>query len=137
MDKPRYRKIGWALRGLTVALTMFGIPNCDTIKRARTWLGQRGVPYMFHDYKRAGIEAETLARWAAEGGWERLLNRAGTTFRKLTDDDRSALAGPEAQAAALRIMRDNPSVIRRPVVEGDGLLLVGFQPEAWEAKFPA
>lgn len=112
-----------------MTLTVYGIPNCDTVKKARSWLDQRGLIYQFHDYKKAGIDAATLAGWAGEVGWEPLLNRAGTTFRKLPDD---AKAGID-QDKAIALMVDQPSMIKRPVVTGAGKMLVGFKPADWEA----
>jgi Spx/MgsR family transcriptional regulator len=112
-----------------MTLTVFGIPNCDTVKKARTWLDAQGVAYQFHDYKKVGIDAATLAGWAGEVGWEALLNRAGTTFRKLPDEAKDGMD----QAKAIALMVDQPSMIKRPVVTGAGRLLVGFKPADWEA----
>lgn len=112
-----------------MTLTLFGIPNCDTVKKARTWLDAKGVTYDFHDYKKAGIDAATLAGWAGEVGWEPLLNRAGTTFRKLPDESKTGID----QDKAIALMVDQPSMIKRPVVTGAGSLLVGFKPADWEA----
>jgi arsenate reductase (glutaredoxin) len=109
-------------------LTVYGIPNCDTVKKARTWLDANGVAYAFHDYKKAGIDAASLHRWAAAFGWEKVLNRAGTTFRALPDADKADL--DENKAVALMLAQ--PSMIKRPVVEGDGTLLIGFKPDEWE-----
>jgi Spx/MgsR family transcriptional regulator len=107
-------------------LTIYGIKNCDTMKKARAWLDQRGIEYAFHDYKVAGIERDRLERWAKTVGWETLLNRAGMTFRKLPDKDKTALDGKKAVA----LMSAQPSMIKRPVLElGGGKLLVGFKPE--------
>jgi len=111
-------------------LTLYGIPNCDTVKRARAWLEDRGVEFDFHDFKRAGVPTEQLDRWIERLGWEALLNRQGTTWRKL-DPARQAAVVDAASAAAL--MREQPSVIRRPVVEGDDALLVGFDPRRYAA----
>jgi arsenate reductase len=110
---------------------MYGIKNCDTIKKARTWLEGRGVAYAFHDYKTAGIDEARLRRWCGEAGWETLLNRAGTTFRKLPDADKAGLDTDKAVV----LMLAQPSMIKRPVVEGAGDLLVGFSPERYEAAF--
>jgi Spx/MgsR family transcriptional regulator len=110
-------------------LTLFGISNCDTVKKARAWLDARGTPYAFHDYKKAGADPGKLAAWAAQVGWEVLLNRAGTTFRKLPEAEREGL--DEARAIALMVA--NPSCIKRPVVEHAGGLLVGFKPDQWAA----
>jgi arsenate reductase len=108
-------------------ITMYGIRNCDTVKKARAWLDARGVAYDFHDYKIAGIEEARLRAWAAELSWERLLNRSGTTFRKLPEADKASLDGDKAIA----LMLAQPSMIRRPVLDLGGRRLVGFDPEAW------
>ena len=108
-------------------LTVYGIPNCDTVKRARGWLDARPVAYRFHDYKKSGVDEAALARWSDARGWEMLLNRAGTTFRKLDEADKVDLD----RAKALRLMAAHPSLIKRPVVEGTDVLLVGFDPAAW------
>lgn len=110
-------------------LTFYGIPNCDTVKRARAWLDARGTAYAFHDYKKAGVDEASLRRWVAALGWEIVLNRAGTTFRKLSDADRVDLDADKAIA----LMLAQPSMIKRPILEGDGVLLAGFKPDAWES----
>lgn len=110
-------------------VTVYGIPNCDTVKKARTWLDAQGIAYAFHDYKKAGADAAQIARWCAAAGWDKVLNRAGTTFRKLPDADKHAL--DPAKAAAL--MAANPSCIKRPIVEYPGGLLVGFKADEWAA----
>lgn len=105
-------------------VVLHGIPNCDTVKRARAWLGDHGVAYRFHDFKKQGVPADGLANWMAEAGWERLLNRQGTTWRKL-DDATKAATVDAASAAALMVAQ--PSVIKRPVVQwSTGELTVGF-----------
>jgi len=109
-------------------VTIYGIKNCDTMKKARTWLDKKGVAYDFHDYKAAGIDLARLEGWATKVGWELLLNRAGTTFRKLPEKDREGLT--EKKATALMIAQ--PSMIKRPVLEAGGKLLVGFKPEQYE-----
>ena len=114
-----------------MTLTMYGIPNCDTIKKARVWLEGQGVAYAFHDYKKAGIDEATLRRWVGEVGWEVLLNRAGTTFRKLPDADKTNIDADRAVA----LMLAQPSMIKRPVLEGAGPLLVGFKPDVYAAAF--
>lgn len=114
-----------------MSLTMYGIPNCDTVKKARVWLDTHGVAFAFHDYKKAGIDAATLHGWADEVGWEVLLNRAGTTFKKLPDADKAGL--DEAKVIALMVAQ--PSMIKRPVLTGAGKLLVGFKPESYAAAF--
>lgn len=110
-----------------MSVTLYGIPNCDTVKKARTWLGENAIEHGFHDYKKSGIDAAHLERWAEAVGWEKLLNRAGTTFRKLDETDKAGID----QARAVRLMIDQPSMIKRPVVEYPGGLLVGFKPEEW------
>jgi arsenate reductase len=108
--------------------TIYGIKNCDTMKKARAWLDQHGVASAFHDYKAKGIERARLERWAREVGWETLLNRSGTTFRKLADRDKQV---SDAQAA-IALMLAQPWIIKRPVLElGNGRLLVGFKPELY------
>ena len=115
-------------------ITIYGIKNCETMKKARAWLGKHGVDYSFHDYKTVGIERERLDRWEEKVGWETLLNRAGTTFRKLPDKDKAALNARKAVA----LMLAQPSMIKRPVVDlGGGKLLVGFAPEQFEAVLEA
>ena len=113
-----------------MAVTIYGIKNCDTMKKARAWLDKRGVDYAFHDYKAVGIDRERLERWSKKVGWEVLLNRAGTTFRKLPDKEKEGLT--EKKAVAL--MLTQPSMIKRPVLElGGGRLMVGFKPETYGA----
>jgi arsenate reductase len=114
-----------------VTTTLYGIRNCDTMKRAWTWLDAHGVAYDFHDYKTSGVSRAALERWAGEVGWERLLNRAGTTFKKLPDADRQGLD----REKAIALMLAQPSMIKRPVLEADGRLLVGFKPEDYQAAF--
>ncbi len=109
-----------------MATIIYGIKNCDTMKKARAWLEKHGVDYSFHDYKTAGIERERLERWCKKVGWETLLNRNGTTFRKLSDKNKSNLDAGKAVA----LMLAQPSMIKRPVVElGGGKVLVGFTPD--------
>jgi arsenate reductase len=115
-----------------MTLTLHGIPNCDTVKKARAWLDENGVAYGFHDYKKLGIDAATLNRWADAVGWEPLLNRAGTTFKKLPDADKVGID----RGKGIELMVANPSMIKRPVVECAGKLLVGFKPGDWAAAFP-
>ena len=112
-----------------MTLTLYGIPNCDTVKKARVWLDGEGHVYAFHDYKKAGIDEARLRGWVDQVGWETLLNRAGTTFRKLPDADRADLNADKAVA----LMLAQPSMIKRPVVETGGPLLVGFKPDEWKA----
>jgi arsenate reductase len=108
-----------------------GIRNCDTMKKARAWLDGQGVAYRFHDYKADGIAPERLAGWAKAVGWEVLLNRAGTTFRKLPEPEREGLT----EARALALMAAQPAMIKRPVLEVGGRLLVGFRPAEYQAAF--
>ncbi|HEX7945460.1 MAG TPA: ArsC family reductase [Phenylobacterium sp.] len=107
---------------------LYGIKNCDTMKKAWTWLDQHSVAYDFHDYKKAGIDRATLEGWAKQVGWEVLLNRAGTTFKKLPDADKQGID----EGKAIALMLAQPSMIKRPVLDVGGRLLVGFKPEAYE-----
>ncbi|HYD16088.1 MAG TPA: ArsC family reductase [Hyphomicrobium sp.] len=113
-------------------VTIYGIPNCDTMKKARVWLEEHGVDYGFHDYKKEGIDRARLEGWCKEAGWETLLNRAGTTFRKLSDAEKEGID----QRKAVALMLAQPSLIKRPVLEtGKGKLLVGFKPDIYAAAF--
>ncbi|MFN4296279.1 MAG: arsenate reductase [Brevundimonas sp.] len=111
--------------------TLYGIPNCDTVRKARTWLEGRGVDYVFHDYKKAGIDRASLEQWCDEHGWPVVLNRAGTTFRKLPEADRAELD----QDRAIALMLAQPSMIKRPVLDLGDRRIVGFKPEVYEAAF--
>ena len=110
-------------------ITMYGIRNCDTVKKARAWLDVRGIAYDFHDYKIAWIDRSRLSAWAAELGWETVLNRAGTTFRKLPDADKADLD----EDKAIALMLDQPSMIKRPVLDLGDRRLIGFREEEWRA----
>src|SRR5665213_122441 len=113
-----------------MSVTIYGIKNCDTMKKARAWLDKRGVDYAFHDYKTAGIERERLEKWEKKVGWEALLNRAGTTFKKLPDKDKEGVT----EKKAIALMLAQPSMIKRPVLEvGGGKVLVGFKPDEYAA----
>jgi arsenate reductase (glutaredoxin) len=114
-------------RANRMTITIYGIKNCDTMKKARAWLDSHGVAYGFHDYKTEGIAREKLKRWSEELGWETLLNRVGTTFRKLPDSDKESLD----ERKALALMLAQPSMIKRPVLDLGGKLLVGFKPEIY------
>ena len=103
-------------------ITLYGIPNCDTVRKARKWLEAHGVAYAFHDFKKHGVPEDRLRDWVKQAGWENLLNRRGTTWRKLDEETRATID----EAAAIEIMLENPSIIKRPVVESGGTLLVGF-----------
>ena len=117
-----------------MSITIYGIKNCDTMKKARAWLEQRGVGYSFHDYKASGIERERLEGWCKKVGWETLLNRDGTTFRQLADKDKT---GVDAKKA-LALMLAQPSMIKRPVLDlGGGKLIVGFTPELYRDALAA
>ena len=109
------------------AVTVYGIKACETMKKARAWLDEHGVAYAFHDYKTSGVERTKLEAWAKELGWETLLNRAGTTFRKLPDADKEGLT----ERKAIALMLAQPSMIKRPVLEAGTKLLVGFKPEQY------
>ena len=111
--------------------TMYGIKNCDTIKKARTWLEKQGVAHDFHDYKALGIDRPVLEAWVRKLGWEVLLNKAGTTFKKLPDSDKEGLT----EKKAIALMLAQPSMIKRPVLEAKGRLTVGFQPDAYKKLF--
>ena len=108
-------------------ITMYGIPNCDTVKKARVWMDQHGVAYAFHDYKKAGVDRAKLEQWVDEHGWETVLNRAGATFRKLPEADRGDLDRDKAVA----LMLAQPSMIKRPVLDLGDRRLVGFKPERY------
>jgi arsenate reductase len=113
-----------------MSITVYGIKNCDTMKKARTWLDKHGIDYVFHDYKAAGIERTKLEGWAKKASWETLLNRSGTTFKKLPDKDKEGLT----EKKAIALMLAQPSMIKRPVLElPGGKLLVGFKPEEYAA----
>lgn len=111
-----------------MTLTLYGIPNCDTVKKARVWLDQRGTAHTFHDYKKAGVDEAALQGWVAAHGWETVLNRKGTTFRALPEADKADLDADRA----VRLMLAQPSMIKRPILAlDDGRTLVGFDPAAW------
>jgi arsenate reductase len=112
-------------------VTIYGIKNCDTMKKARAWLDKHGVAYAFHDYKTEGVTKSDLEKWAKAVGWEILLNRAGTTFRKLPDKDKENVTGKRAIA----LMLEQPSMIKRPVLDVGGKLTVGFKPDSYEKIF--
>jgi arsenate reductase (glutaredoxin) len=117
--------------GKARSVTIYGIKNCDTMKKARAWLDERGIAYIFHDYKAQGVERARLEAWAREVGWETLLNRAGTTFRKLPETSREGIT----EQKAITLMLDQPSMIKRPVLDIGGKLLVGFKPEIYASAF--
>ena len=116
-----------------MTIHLYGIPNCDSVRKARKWLDAAGLEYAFHDFKKEGVDAAALERWADRCGWEVLLNRRGTTFRKLDDADKADID----RDRALKLMREHPSLIKRPVVESDDgdRVLVGFTQSEWENAF--
>jgi Spx/MgsR family transcriptional regulator len=114
-----------------MATTIYGIKNCDTMQKAFAWLEKHGVAYDFHDYKKAGVSKAQLAKWCRAAGWETVLNRAGTTFRKLPEAERQDLN----EAKAIGLMVANPSMIKRPVLETGGAVEIGFKPERYAAVF--
>ena len=116
---------------MSASSTIHGIRTCSTMHKACAWLDERGVSYPFHDYKVAGIDRETLDTWVRKVDWETLLNKAGMTFRKLPENDKAGLD----VAKAIMLMQASPSMIKRPVLEIDGALLVGFRPAEYEAAF--
>ncbi|MCX8995701.1 ArsC family reductase [Rhizobiaceae bacterium BDR2-2] len=116
-----------------MTIIIYGIRNCDTMKKARTWLDQHGVDYRFHDYKVEGIGRDVLESWSGKTGWETLLNRQGTTFRKLSEEEKQDID----RNKAIELMLAQPSLIKRPVLEKDGTILVGFRPQAYEDAFGA
>jgi len=113
-------------------VAIYGIKNCDTMKKARAWLDKRGVAYAFHDYKSEGVAKSDLENWSKQAGWEVLLNRAGTTFRKLPDKDKENVT----EKKALALMLAQPSMIKRPVLDIGGKITVGFKPDVYEKLFP-
>ena len=114
-----------------MTVTIYGIKNCDTMKKARAWLDAHGIAYGFHDYKVAGIELSVLEGWARAVGWQTLLNRGGTTFRKLPEKDKECLTAN----GAIALMAAQPSMIKRPVLDMGGKLLVGFKAEQYAQAF--
>jgi arsenate reductase len=118
---------------MTKSITIYGIKNCDTMKKARAWLDNHGVAYEFHDYKAAGAPKEKLKAWSGELGWETLLNRAGSTFRKLPDAEKEGLN----ERKALALMLEQPSMIKRPVLDVGGKVLVGFKAEVYAKEVGA
>ncbi|MBA4354178.1 MAG: arsenate reductase [Novosphingobium sp.] len=112
-----------------MSIILYGIPNCDTVKKARTWLDAQGLAYTFHDYKKQGADPARIAGWIQQAGLDRIVNKAGTTYRKLDDAQKAALAGDGASV----VLAENSSTIKRPVVEHPGGLLVGFKQPEWAA----
>ena len=120
---------------MSLTATVYGIPNCDTVKKARTWLAEQGLAHTFHDFKKQGVPEPLLPAWIAAVGWEKLLNRQGTTWRKL---DEAVKESAVDAASATAVMLAHASVIKRPVVQwSDGRLTVGFKAEEWERALPS
>jgi arsenate reductase len=113
-------------------LVIYGIPNCDTVKKARTWLSDNGHDFSFHDFKKQGLSRDLVAGWLEQLDWETLVNRKGTTWRALDDERKAQIVD---KASALELMLENPSVIKRPVLAGAGPVSVGFSPDQYAAKF--
>lgn len=116
-----------------MAMILYGISNCDTVKKARRWLDEQGVAYRFHDVRKDGLDAERLQHWIDALGWEKLINKAGTTFRKLPEEQKQGLDAASAKA----LMLDQPAMIRRPVVDAGDTISVGFSAADWQARFAA
>ena len=113
-----------------MTIDLYGIPNCDTVKKARKWLEANGLDYVFHDYKKEGADAGKVETWIADKGIDVVLNKRGTTFRKLSDEEKAQAAESHA---AVALLVQHPSMIKRPVVEYDGGVLVGFKEDEWSA----
>jgi Spx/MgsR family transcriptional regulator len=121
--------VQWPHADDNARMILYGIPNCDSVKKARAWLAERGVEYSFHDFKKAGLPPTNLDGWIAAAGWERVLNRKGTTWRQLDEDTRAAVTDA---ASARALMRVHPTLVKRPVIEwDDGRITVGFNPACW------
>ena len=122
------------MRGMTTSLiTVYGIPNCDTVKKSRAWFTEQGVEHQFHDFKKQGVPADRIPEWMAAAGWQKLVNRQGTTWRKLNAETQAAVTD---EASASVLLQVQPSVVKRPVVEwthqGQTAISVGFAPEQWQ-----
>ncbi len=113
-------------------ITVYGITNCDTVKKARRFLEERSIDYSFHDYRKQGVDRQTLERFVAQFGWEKVLNRSGTTWRKQPDEIKEATTDA---ASAIALMLEQPSAIKRPIVETSGKRFIGFDPVAWETSY--
>ncbi|MEN9771116.1 MAG: hypothetical protein RLZZ180_2746 [Pseudomonadota bacterium] len=127
---PRSRPGRAAAAKIAAMIVVFGIPNCDTVKKARVWLSDHGIEHQFHDFKKHGLDSQQLARWAQTLGWERLLNRQGSTWRKL---DATVQAAVSDSASACQLMLSHTSLIKRPVVQWPERLSVGFDAAQWQA----
>jgi arsenate reductase len=122
----------FTLRMSSMSKILYGIPNCDTVKKARTWLAEHNIEFSFHDFKKQGLDRETAARWLEQLDWETLVNRKGTTWRNLPDERKAAVVD---KTSALELILENTSVIKRPVLEGAGQLSVGFSADAYTRLF--
>ena len=116
---------------MSTAVTLYGISNCDTIRKARAWLGEHAIDYAFHDYRKQGIDLDLLESMATQLGWEQLLNRRGTTWRALPDDAKADVD----EASALRLMCDNPALVKRPVLSNHGRMHLGFSDGQYQEIF--
>ena len=114
---------------MVLTMKLYGIPNCDTVKKARTWLASHAIEYEFHDYKKLGVDADLLQKWMKQHGWERIINRKGQTWRKLSDVEKTAVQDVKS---ALQLAIEKPSVIKRPAFEHHGQLILGFDPAEYE-----
>jgi arsenate reductase len=114
-----------------MSITLYGIPNCDTVKKARVWLEQSGIAFTFHDFKKSGVTRALVNQWVDEQGWEVVLNRAGTTFRSLPDERKTGLDAVKA----IELMLEQPSMIKRPVLDSGDCRVVGFKPETYAGLF--
>jgi len=115
-------------------MKLYGIPNCDTVKKARTWLETRGVAYEFHDYKKLGVDSGLLAQWMAKAGWEKVINRQGQTWRKLSEEEKTEITDT---VSAVKLAQTNPSIIKRPIFEHQGKLILGFTESEYQNIFGA
>lgn len=115
-----------------VRVKLYGIPNCDKVKRTLAWLAERSIEVDFHDYKKLGVDPALIKRWLAQVDWPELVNRAGTTWRKLPDDVKAAI---DSASAATKLMIEQPSVIKRPIIEHDGMFVIGFDPQRFDRLF--
>ena len=113
-------------------MKLYGIPNCNTVKKARAWLAERHIDLPFHDFKKQGVDEALLTSWLQQVAWDKLVNRQGTTWRQLPDEAKAAVCDP---ASAIRLMLEKPSVIKRPVLEKDGKILLGFDEAVYQSEF--
>lgn len=113
-------------------MKLYGIPNCDTVKKARAWLEAHDIEYEFHDYKKLGVDAPLLAKWMAKAGWEKIINRQGQTWRKLSDEEKARIKNG---ATAIKLAQEKPSVIKRPAFEHKGKLILGFDETEYQNAF--